>query len=202
MRMDAQVTFRNPDYLPDLLWPRLDSNRFDGCVAVQSDPGDDDWLLDLASEYDYIRAVVLFADTPQDLDRLQRHSKFRAVRWTETQSPDFFRELERRDLALEISSDPVSIVEVAPDLRIATPASAGLIPVHSSHYVKVTARHANEMFDRFGPTRMMFGSDWPNCLAEGSWKLTLAKFTQALGPRTMDLRSLMLGDTAASFYRL
>src|SRR4051794_36800472 len=192
MRIDAHVTFRKPNHLPGMLWPRLESSRFEGCVAVQSEPDDEEWLLALAAEHSCILALVLLAQTPRDLDRLQRHSKFRAVRSTIAHLPDFFRELERRGLALEISSDPLAVMEAAPDLRIAVPAAVGLASVASPKlYVKVAGSHAREtfeVFERFGPERMMFASNWPECLAEGTWKLSLAKFTQALGPRTMDVR--------------
>jgi L-fuconolactonase len=54
----------------------------------------------------------------------------------------------------------------------------------------------------FGPDRCMFGSDWPVCLLAGTWKETLAAFTQALGAQPVELRSKILGETAARFYGL
>ena len=54
----------------------------------------------------------------------------------------------------------------------------------------------------FGPERCMFGSDWPVCLLAGSWKEVLAAFTQALGAQSIAVRSRILGETAAEFYRL
>jgi L-fuconolactonase len=54
----------------------------------------------------------------------------------------------------------------------------------------------------YGPDRMMFGSDWPVCLHAGSWKQTLASFTQALGAQTVEVREKILGDTAARVYGL
>jgi len=54
----------------------------------------------------------------------------------------------------------------------------------------------------FGPQRLMFGSDWPACLAAGTWKETLAAVTQALGPLPMEAREELLGGTARRFYRL
>jgi len=54
----------------------------------------------------------------------------------------------------------------------------------------------------FGPRRLMFGSDWPACLAAGSWKETLAAVTQSLGPLPMEAREELLGGTARRFYAL
>ncbi len=54
----------------------------------------------------------------------------------------------------------------------------------------------------FGPDRLMFGSDWPVCLLAGTWKETLAAFTQALGAQPIGVREKLLGGTAAEFYRL
>jgi len=54
----------------------------------------------------------------------------------------------------------------------------------------------------FPPDRLMFGSDWPVCKLAGSWKQVLAAFTQACGPLPQTDRNKILGETAASFYRL
>jgi L-fuconolactonase len=54
----------------------------------------------------------------------------------------------------------------------------------------------------FGPTRCMFGSDWPVCLVGGTWKQVLASFTQALGAREVGVREKLMGLTAQEFYGL
>jgi len=54
----------------------------------------------------------------------------------------------------------------------------------------------------FGPDRLMFGSDWPVCKLAGTWKQTLAAFTQACGPLPRNEREKMLGETAVNFYGL
>ncbi len=54
----------------------------------------------------------------------------------------------------------------------------------------------------FGSNRVMFGSDWPNCLPAASWKETLAAFTQCIGPLPMETREELLGGTAERFYQL
>ena len=54
----------------------------------------------------------------------------------------------------------------------------------------------------FGPDRLLFGSDWPVCLLAGNWKRTLAAFTQALGPQSIETRSKILGETAMRVYSI
>ncbi len=54
----------------------------------------------------------------------------------------------------------------------------------------------------FGPDRLMFGSDWPSCLAGGTWKESLAAFTQSIGAHSIDFREKLLGGTAARLYKL
>jgi predicted TIM-barrel fold metal-dependent hydrolase len=52
----------------------------------------------------------------------------------------------------------------------------------------------------FGPQRLMFGSEWPRCLPGATWKETLAAFTQAIGPHSLEVREQLLGETARAFY--
>jgi L-fuconolactonase len=53
-----------------------------------------------------------------------------------------------------------------------------------------------------GPDRLMFGSDWPSYLPEGTWKESLAAFTQSIGAWPLEIREHLLGITAARFYRI
>jgi L-fuconolactonase len=54
----------------------------------------------------------------------------------------------------------------------------------------------------FGPRRLIFGSDWPACLPDTTWKASLAAFTQAIGAQTIDVREELLGGAAERFYGL
>jgi len=54
----------------------------------------------------------------------------------------------------------------------------------------------------FGPRRLMFGSGWPACLPEFTWKASLAAFTQAIGAQPIEVREELLGGTATRFYKL
>jgi L-fuconolactonase len=62
-----------------------------------------------------------------------------------------------------------------------------------------TVRHA---LRTLGPDRLMFGSDWPSYLPEGTWKESLAAFTQSIGALPTEIREHLLGLTAARFYRI
>jgi L-fuconolactonase len=53
-----------------------------------------------------------------------------------------------------------------------------------------------------GPDRLMYGSDWPSYLPEGTWKEALAAFTQSIGALPAEIREHLLGLTAARFYRI
>ena len=58
------------------------------------------------------------------------------------------------------------------------------------------------VFQGFGPSRLMYGSDWPVCLLSGTYKQVFAALTQALGPQPLEIREQILGETATRFYRL
>jgi L-fuconolactonase len=53
-----------------------------------------------------------------------------------------------------------------------------------------------------GPDRLMYGSDWPRYLPEGTWKEALAAFTQSIGAMPIEIREHLLGLTAARFYAI
>jgi L-fuconolactonase len=54
----------------------------------------------------------------------------------------------------------------------------------------------------FGTRRLVFGSGWPQCMPRFTWKESLACFTQAMGARTIEERSAMLGENACEIYDL
>jgi len=54
----------------------------------------------------------------------------------------------------------------------------------------------------FGPHRLMFGSDWPSYLPEGTFKESLAAFTQSIGALPLAMREQLLGGTAERAYGL
>jgi Predicted metal-dependent hydrolase of the TIM-barrel fold len=60
--------------------------------------------------------------------------------------------------------------------------------------------YVTHVMQSFGPDRLMFGSDYPVCLLNGSWKEALAAFTQSIGAQPIEIREKLLGETAQKFY--
>jgi L-fuconolactonase len=56
--------------------------------------------------------------------------------------------------------------------------------------------------DCFGPTRCMFGSDWPVCLLAGSYQQVVEALQEALGPISHAERETIFGGTAGTVYSL
>jgi L-fuconolactonase len=237
-RIDSHQHFTR-EYLPSLLFPILQRNRFDGSVVVASRPSVEEtrWLLGLAAEYDFIRAVVGWADLAHPrvgevLDEYQQHPKFRGLcYWFDGALPQGLAELQRRGLTLDVSAGFTrEIVEGFPDLRVAidhvgtgrgADQVTATVPLGVAQYANLFAKisglitHAPGQWKAaefqpavraalaaFGPERVMYGSDWPSYLPVGTWKESLAAFTQAIGPQTLETREHLLGGTARRFYRL
>jgi L-fuconolactonase len=231
VRIDAHQHFTR-EYLPGLLLPILKRNRFDGSVVVTAVPSVEEtrWLLSLASDHSFIRAVVGWADLSDPrvgevLDEYQRHPKFRGVCHAfQNELPPGLAELERRGLTLDVTrGDVPAMADRFPQLRIVVDhvgAGATLPPSLADHpnvFAKISGliTHAptgwkaaefqpavRAALAAFGPERVMYGSDWPSYLPAGTWKVVLAAFTQAIGAQTLETREQLLGGTAQRFYRL
>jgi L-fuconolactonase len=153
------------------------------------------------------------------LDEYQRHPKFRGVIWEGDTSPGM-AELERRELSLDLlRSDASAISQCCPGLRIALihdgatpvpelPAAvflkfSGFITGRAMQWKAADFQPAvRAALGLIGPERIMFGSDWPSYLPDGTWKEALAAFTQAIGAQTLATREHLLGGTACRFYRI
>jgi L-fuconolactonase len=79
-----QMTVLKKDYLPKDLSPVLKENKFDGCVAIQSDQSEaeTDFLLALADSHDFIKGVVGWVDLQSDKieQRLKYYSDFKNLK--------------------------------------------------------------------------------------------------------------------------
>jgi L-fuconolactonase len=73
------------------------------------------------------------------------------------------------------------------------------IPGWTAEDLKPYVKHVMSLFP---PERLMYGSDWPVCLLAGSYKATLAAFTQSIGAQPEAVRNEILGGTAVRFYGL
>ena len=200
-------------------------------VAARPSVEETRWLLSLVAGHDFIRAVVGWADLADPrvgeiLDEYRQHPKFRGVCYAFAgELPPGLAELERRGLTLDVSAGfRPAIVERFPDLRVSIDhvgTARASVPPSVARYPNLFAKISGLIthtpigwkaaefqpavqaaLGAFGPERVMYGSDWPNYLPEGTWKAALAAFTQAIGPQTLETRAHLLGGTAHRFYRL
>jgi L-fuconolactonase len=58
------------------------------------------------------------------------------------------------------------------------------------------------VLERFGPDRLMFGSDWPVCLVSGSYSQVKALVTDAIAHFSAEQQKKIFGLNAISFYGL
>lgn len=257
MRLDAHQHF-TPEYTPDLLWPILKRNRFDGGIVVCG-PADTAYHLELADKYEFIRGVVAaeYVDHPKlrgvwggprlGVGQAVEPAADGPVRLAGEQtlaadgglnSPPQARqpalpgirvlhELEAHNLTFELEDIGLvpQIAEAHPNLRIVIrhlgrphPFEAveraaaypnvfgkisGLITHCPTRWKADDFRpHVQHALHAFGPHRLMFGSDWPSYLPEGTFKEALAAFTQSIGALPLEMREQILGGTAERAYAL
>jgi L-fuconolactonase len=63
-------------------------------------------------------------------------------------------------------------------------------------------RYVNAALDRFGPDRLMMGSDWPVCTLAGQYDEVLDVVRTAISGRPAEEQDAILGGTAKRFWRL
>ncbi|MEL6592595.1 MAG: amidohydrolase family protein [Bacteroidota bacterium] len=75
--IDESMQRIRQDFMPDDLWPLLQAQQIDGCIAVQADQSEDEtrFLLDLAQQHDFIKGVVGWVDlrSPRLAERLDQY---------------------------------------------------------------------------------------------------------------------------------
>jgi L-fuconolactonase len=93
--MTEEMEILKHSYLPQDLQPLLASIHFDGCIAVQARQNLEEtrFLLELADQHDFIKAVVGWVDLrsedlTQQLKRFAAHPKFAGVRHVVQDEPD------------------------------------------------------------------------------------------------------------------
>jgi L-fuconolactonase len=87
--IDDEMQMLRKDFMPSDFKPILDENGIGGCVAVQADQTEreTDFLLELASQHDFIKGVVGWLDLQADdidekLNRYHRHPFLKGLRHT------------------------------------------------------------------------------------------------------------------------
>jgi L-fuconolactonase len=81
---------------------------------------------------------------------------------------------------------------------------SGMVTVadHARWTVSDIRPYADVVFDAFGPSRVLFGSDWPVCLIAADYRRVLDLVLDLTGSLTTTERELVLGGTARRVYRL
>ena len=60
----------------------------------------------------------------------------------------------------------------------------------------------DHLMDRFGPDRLMFGSDWPVSLRAGTYRRTVDAIAELVGRLGSAERATVMGGTAVRTYGL
>lgn len=60
----------------------------------------------------------------------------------------------------------------------------------------------DEVFETFGPSRLMYGSDWPVCLLAASYEKQLQIVTEYISALSREEQQQIMGATAIEFYNL
>lgn len=204
-RVDAQHSYAPPHQGPDWYGKILARNKFAGSIYVPHEGTMADAFA-LAAQQDYIRRIVPRI-APDQLDQVPDHPLIVSVHLSHP-APEALAELARRGLAAEVEARHWPFP--APSLPVALEGIPDGAELPGNVYVKLTgfrlpatpeqARRLREMLRHPGPERIMFASGWP--YGGGTWKETLAAFTQSLGAMPIALREQLLGGTAREFYRL
>lgn len=203
-RVDAQHSYAPPHQGPEWYGKILARNKFEASVYSPHEGSIADAIA-LAAAHPYIKRIVPRL-APDELSALPAHPLIVSVRLTDP-TPAALAELARRGLAAEIDATRWPVETALPIALDGLPDSADL-PPHV--YVKLTgfrlppsperALRLRQLLRHPGPERLMYASGWPH--GGGTWKETLAAFTQSLGAMPMELREQLLGGTAREFYRL
>ncbi len=129
------------DFLPSDLKPLLDANGILGCVAVQADQSEaeTDFLLDLASDHDFIQGVVGWVDLclEQINERLDYYSQFPKLRGfrhiLQAEAPEFILrpEFQRGIAALQDYGFTYDIL---------------IYPKHLPNSLKLVQNHPGQLF--------------------------------------------------------
>jgi L-fuconolactonase len=208
LRLDSSQFF-TPEHIPDHLGPILKRNKFDGSIAVARDAAETRQFLEFAERHEFIRGVVGCGG--------EGHPKFVGESRFEVEDAAEALRLaqenpERKIAIARLGSPPVgregadawaeAIARAAANPRVFCKASGLLSLVPRPWKSEPLRPFVQHVLHAFGPSRVMFGSGWPAYLPDAIWKESLAIFTQAIGPQSMDVREELLGGTAAQFYGL
>ena len=134
---DMQVLRR--DWLPQDLAPLLQAQDIGGCIAVQAraDEVENDFLLELADQHPFVRAVVGWVDlfsheAPAHLAHWRRHPRFRGVRHLLQDDPDVAATLQ--DPRFEHGVSTVQAQGLVYEILVRGPAQLAHVPAFSARH--------------------------------------------------------------------
>jgi L-fuconolactonase len=64
------------------------------------------------------------------------------------------------------------------------------------------SRYLDHVFDVFGPSRLMYGSDWPVCLLAGSYQEQFEVVKNYISKLSVHEKEMVMGENATRFYNL
>lgn len=246
------------DFLPADLLPQLSSNGIHGCIAVQADQSEseNDFLLQLASDNNFIRGVVGWVDLQaSDVeDRLQYYSKFRKMKGfrhvlqCELQRDLMLTDTFKHGIGLLNKYGFTYDVLIFPDQlkfttqlvshyphqtfiidHIAKPDIKGQKIDGWKEDIQAIAKFPNvsckvsgmvteanwdtwqeadfkpyldTIFEAFGASRVLFGSDWPVCLVAATYSRVLNIIKRYTARFSAQEQALFWGNNAIRIYRL
>jgi L-fuconolactonase len=246
------------DFLPADLLPQLSSNGIHGCIAVQADQSEseNDFLLQLASENNFIRGVVGWVDLQAaDVeDRLNYYSKFKKMKGfrhvlqgelqRDLMLTNAFKQgiglLNKYGFTYDVLIFPdqlkftEQLVALYPDQtfiidHIAKPNIKGQKIDGWKENIQAIAKYPNvsckvsgmvteanwntwqeadfkpyldTIFEAFGFSRVLFGSDWPVCLVAATYSRMLDIVKHYTAKFSAQEQALFWGNNAIKIYRL
>ena len=246
------------DFLPDELLREATAAGVEGVVSVQARQtlGETRWLLELASQHDFIRGVVGWApladpDVAGQLELLAAAEKLKAIRHVVQDEPDddfilgedfnrgvaelrrfglrydiliFERHLPQATKFVDRHPNQVFVLDHVAKPRVRdgemSPWRENLqeLARRENVYCKLSGLvteadwvrwspsqlqpYVDVALEAFGPSRLMFGSDWPVCLLAAGyrdWVEIVTQMTSVLSPAE---QRRVLGETAIEAYNL
>lgn len=254
---DSMAALRR-DFLPEHLRQEIAHTGIDGVISVQARQtlAETDWLLSLAEEHDFIKAVVGWvpladAGIRAVLEKFAARPKLRAVRHVVQDEPDdrfilggdfnrgvallrefglvydiliFERHLSaaiefvdrhpRQIFVLDHIAKPRirdgaiepwrrHITELAKRTNVFCKVSGMVTEADWRQWDEKQLRpYWDAVLAAFGPKRLMFGTDWPVCLAAATYTRWVEVVTNFAAQLSADEKAWLFGKTAAAAYGL
>jgi predicted TIM-barrel fold metal-dependent hydrolase len=207
MRIDAAVSLPRGRDSGDALGAILKRNKFDGALVFGSSE----------AEFPWVKGIILAEDAPggDSMARAVRvHSVEAARRWVPsglaidlhvedlTAAIPFVLEYPRTAIIPRLDDDVERWATAIGRIARETAAFVKVADMVTNVSAEVLRPYVQFLLRTLGPERLIYASAWPKGLPDWGWKQSLAVFTQAMGPRSLEHREMILGGNAGRLYRL